>query len=99
MVLTVVCFACGTSNEVTDRVGRRDECSKCMADLHVCKNCDFYDVSSYNECLETSADRIPEKETSNFCDFFKPGSGSYEKDNSDNLNLLAQAEALFKKGT
>lgn len=97
MNLTVVCSACGTFNTVTGRVGRRDECSKCMADLHVCKNCEFYDVSSYNECREVSADRVSDKEAGNFCDFFKPGSGSYEKNNS--ADFLAQAEALFKKGT
>ena len=96
MSLTVICFSCGTSNEVFDRVGRRDSCSKCLSDLHVCKNCDFYDVSSYNECRETSADRVTEKETGNFCDFFRPGEGTYRRNNS--TDLLAQAEALFKKG-
>ena len=95
MSLAVICFSCGTSNKVTDRIGRRDSCPKCMADLHVCKNCDFYDVSSYNECREVSADRVTEKETGNFCDFFKLGQGAYKKDNS--TDLLAQAEALFKK--
>ena len=95
MTLTVICFACETPNEVTDRVGRREGCSKCMADLHACKNCDFYDTSSYNECREVSADRVPEKETGNFCDFFKPGSGSHKK--NDSADLLARAEALFKE--
>lgn len=91
----LVCFSCGTKNEVIDKVGRRDECSQCMTDLHVCKNCRFYDPSAYNECKETSADVVREKEESNFCDFFEPGSGNYKKSNKE--DLLAQAEALFKK--
>ena len=95
MNLTLTCFSCGTSNEISDRVGRQDSCLKCLSDLHVCKNCAFYDFSAYNECREVSADRVTEKETGNFCDFFKPGQGSYKKDNS--ADLLAKAEALFKK--
>ena len=93
--IKLICFSCGTENEVVDKVGRRDECSKCMADLHACKNCRFYDPSAYNECKETSADVVREKEESNFCDYFEPGSGSFEKSNKD--DLLAQAEALFGK--
>ncbi len=91
----VVCFSCGTKNPVMDRVGRRDECDKCGADLHVCKNCRFYDENAYNECREPSADVVREKEESNFCDYFEPGDGTFEKDKRD--DLLAQAEALFKK--
>lgn len=93
MSVKVPCFSCGTENTVSERVGRRDECEKCMADLHVCKNCRFYDSSAYNECKETSADVVREKESSNFCDFFEPGGGTYQKSQKD--ELLAQAEALF----
>lgn len=78
-----------------DRVGRRDECSQCSADLHCCKNCRFYDASSYNECRESSADVVREKERANFCDYFEPGEGSYSQSQRD--DLLAQAEALFGK--
>ncbi len=80
---------------MSERVGRRDDCLKCRADLHVCKNCRFYDSTAYNECRETSADVIREKETSNFCDFFEPGNGGLEKSNKD--KLLSEAEALFKR--
>lgn len=76
-------------------MGRRDECEKCSADLHVCKNCRFYDEASYNECKEPAADVVREKESSNFCDFFESGASRFEKSNSK--DLLAQAEALFGK--
>lgn len=94
-MIELVCFSCGTTNSIVERVGRRDECSACHADLHVCKNCRFYDSTAYNECKESSADVVREKESSNFCDFFEPGSGLYEKSRKD--ELLAQAEALFGK--
>jgi len=95
MAIKVICFSCGTENQVAERVGRRDECQKCMADLHACKNCRFYDSSAYNECKETSADVVKEKEESNFCDFFEAGSGTFST--SDRDSQLAAAEALFKK--
>ena len=78
-----------------DRVGFREECEQCSADLHVCKNCRFYDESAYNECRESSADVVREKERANYCDYFEPGEGSYKSSNKD--DLLAQAEALFMK--
>ncbi|MEM7646740.1 MAG: hypothetical protein AAF203_07525 [Pseudomonadota bacterium] len=93
--IEVICFSCGHKNQVSERVGRRDECSSCMADLHVCKNCRFYDPGAYNECKESSADVVREKEESNFCDFFEVGAGNYSASKKD--ELLAQAEALFGK--
>lgn len=96
MALSLVCYSCGKETSFGDRVGRRDECQSCHRDAHVCKNCRFYDATAYNECKEPSADVVREKESSNFCDFFEPGSGNFAKSKRD--DLLAQAEALFKKG-
>ena len=95
MALQVVCFSCGNKIDVVERVGIREECDKCSADLHVCKNCRFYDVTAYNECKEPSADVVREKDRANYCDYFEPGGGSFEKSKRD--DLLAQAEALFGK--
>ncbi len=89
------CFSCHTTLEFSTDIGRREECSHCRADVRVCKNCEFYDPRAYNECRETSADVIVEKERANFCDFFKPGSGLGVKQQKD--DLLSAAEALFKK--
>ena len=93
--MQLTCFSCGAKNPIIGRVSRRDECFKCHADLHVCKNCRFYDPGAYNECKESSADVVREKEESNFCDYFEPGSGSFEKSKKE--DLLAAAEALFGK--
>ena len=95
MSIQLTCFSCGSENSPGERVGRRDECQKCMADLHVCKNCRFYDSTAYNECKEPSADVVREKQESNFCEYFEPGSGTFHKSNKE--DLLAQAEALFGK--
>jgi hypothetical protein len=58
--------------------------------------CHFYDPKSYNECKETSADRIQDKEKANYCDYFKL-SGNILDPDKQRLDALAKAAALFKK--
>ncbi len=94
-MISVFCFSCQKVNSGLLSIGRKDECQFCGADLHVCKNCDFYDPKVYNDCQESQADVVRERERSNFCDYFKPkgsGGASSEKD-----KLKAAAESLFKK--
>jgi hypothetical protein len=96
MTKKLVCFNCSHEIEVTGTVGRRDECPKCGSDVHVCRNCEFYDVKVYNECRETQAEVVREKDRANYCDFFSPrqgGVGGQDKAAA----LRAAAEALFKK--
>lgn len=93
--ISLKCFECGHQLSFEGSVSRRDECSSCGADVRVCKNCRFYDVSAYNECKETQADVIKEKNRSNFCDYFESGSG--EGGNTKRDKLQAAADALFKK--
>jgi hypothetical protein len=92
----VVCHACGAKNETGERVGRRDTCSQCNADLHVCLNCEFYDPKAYNECREPQADRVLEKDKSNFCDYFSPG-GQELKGIKKKEDQKKKLEELFKK--
>ncbi len=69
--MLLICFSCGQEILILERVGRRESCDHCGADLHCCKNCEFYDLSAYNECRESSAERVLDKEKSNFCDQFE----------------------------
>lgn len=90
------CFKCQKEIPLLGKPGRRDECPHCRADVHVCKNCEFYDPRAYNECREPSADVVVEKERANFCDYFTPHRGS--RGGVDKAAALrAAAEALFKK--
>ena len=91
----VYCFHCQSKNTCTDKIHFRDQCEKCSADLHICRNCMFYDEGSYNECKESSAERVTDKETKNVCEYFMPLSTLTSK--QDKKDLLKQAEALFKK--
>lgn len=94
--MEVYCFSCHKSNISQGSIGFRDECIHCRADLHVCKNCEFYDTKVYNECRETSADVVREKERANFCDFFSPGKNSSTV-TDEKARLKAAADMLFKK--
>lgn len=90
------CFSCGTAGSY-QKVGRRDACPFCGSDLHVCYNCSFYDASAYNECHEPQADRVLEKNRSNFCDYFsfKVGAVKGAKQTSKNDKLKA-LDDIFK---
>ena len=89
------CWNCGTELTPLD-YGRADTCTKCGRDTKVCKGCIFYEKGINNDCREPQADRVVEKERSNFCDYFKPragaGSGTATRD-----AMKAAADALFKK--
>ncbi len=92
-----VCHACQKEIESDTTVGRRDSCPFCGNDLHVCRNCRFYDHGSYNDCREPQAERVVEKDRSNFCDYFQfadsPSAGTGTKPGEDPRQKL---ESLFK---
>jgi len=64
------CFQCGQELAADQNVMREDECPHCSADLHCCRNCRFHDPAVSNQCRETQADWVAEKDKANFCEFF-----------------------------
>ena len=96
--MSIQCFKCGKALPDTYKVmvARSDACPFCTADIRCCKMCHFYDPKSYNECRESNADRITEKEKANFCDYYKIG-GSGNDAEKERQDQLAKAMALFKK--
>jgi len=93
----IKCYFCQTTLQfnANQNIPRQEACVKCSKDLHVCKMCLHYDTKSYNECRESSADRIVDKEKFNYCDFFKLNNN--EKGHSAQNDIIARANALFKK--
>ena len=89
------CYSCKKTIAPALPIGRRDECEHCSADLHSCVHCKFYDTGSYNECKESSASVVREKDRANFCDYFVWQDKAYSQDQTS--SQLAAAEALFKK--
>ncbi|MGE4231864.1 MAG: hypothetical protein AB7F43_00910 [Bacteriovoracia bacterium] len=95
--MSAFCYKC--SSPVED-FNRNDTCNKCGAHTRVCKNCTFYDLAKYNECAENQAERVVDKEKSNFCDYFKPKQGKTTSGQvSPQDAAKAAAEALFRKKT
>ena len=52
-------------------VHRSSTCLSCRKDLKICLNCRFYSKGAHNDCLETSAEPVRDKDRSNFCDYFR----------------------------
>ena len=67
------CWKCGASLADYDVPLRRlEECRSCRAELHVCRMCEFHDVTVAKHCRETVADEVKDKGRANFCDYFRP---------------------------
>lgn len=92
----VHCHSCGKLLSFVDSIGFRQDCDQCRADVHVCKNCKFYDTGAYNECREPSADVVRDKEKANFCEYFQANTDG-KSAGDDKQSLLDAAEALFRK--
>lgn len=94
------CHACG--DEVAlgsgERVGFRDACPGCGADLHICCNCAHRDPGAYNECRESGAERIVDKQRANRCEYFAPGEGAAAGEGvAARARARADLEKLFRK--
>ncbi|MCM2322163.1 MAG: hypothetical protein NDJ90_02770 [Oligoflexia bacterium] len=90
------CWYCGTELTTLD-YGRADTCRQCGRDTKTCKGCEHYDSGSNNECRENQAERVLDKERSNFCDYFRPRAGTGSPGTGSRNSAKAAAEALFKK--
>ncbi len=66
-----VCVVCGTEVVEELPISRRAHCQKCVADIHACRQCFWYDLHAAKQCREPMAEWIAEKEKANFCDYFK----------------------------
>lgn len=92
------CYRCGTDISAFERVGRRDTCLSCGADLHCCRNCDFYDPRLHNQCREPQAERQVDKEQGNFCEYFSfRSAGAAQRGAPASGDVRAQLEGLFRK--
>ena len=94
----MLCHACQTEIPLAagESIGFRDACDRCRADLHVCLNCAHHDPSAYNECRESNAERILDRDRANRCDYFRPG-GSAQAGEGGRDAAIADLERLFKK--
>jgi hypothetical protein len=95
------CWSCGNEQifevKVGVKVGRRDSCPHCAADLHVCKNCRLYDPSIHNMCREPEAAYIRDREAANFCAHFDFRDAEAPAVQENVTAAKMKLEDLFKK--
>ena len=88
------CHKCLKDLEIKTPVGRKDVCPSCGSDLRCCLNCGFHAPGTYNECKEPQAERVVEKERSNFCDYFVFRDAASARQDVDSAK--AKLASLFK---
>jgi hypothetical protein len=91
------CHRCGADIGRIERVGRRDACLACGADLHCCRNCRFYTPGHHNDCLENQAERQVDKVVGNFCDFFAFRAGAAASTKPVGSDARSKLDTLFAK--
>lgn len=95
------CYECGNAlNFNLNQISRTTCCIKCDRDVRCCKNCRYYHHGSHNDCNESQAERVLDKERANFCDYFKlneRAEGQALVSVSSKQNTLSKLDDLFKK--
>jgi len=97
------CHHCQSPIDTRERIGFRDYCPSCDRALHVCLNCGFHAPGYNNECRETQAAPVVDKDRFNFCDFFRPAETASKtapapaRPASSATATRGQLDALFKK--
>ncbi len=92
------CYSCQKAMQISEKVSFREDCPYCRADLHVCRQCLFYDPKIYNECKETNAERVVDKEKANYCEYFQLDEDVQTSSKLSEADLAKQKLAeLFKK--
>jgi len=71
--MKMLCNGCGSEVEIVERVGFRQVCQVCGAWLHSCVNCRFQVAGS---CSEPSAEKVPNPEAQNFCEWYRGNEGT-----------------------
>ena len=97
---TFHCWNCSQQlNGVLLPMSRREVCTFCNADLHVCKLCENYRPDLSGACAEDRAEGMINKESANFCDYFKAiDIGVEEKESSQRYEVESELAALFGDG-
>lgn len=93
---TVKCTACAAKAPPTILVD--SSCPKCNADLHTCRQCNYFDPGARFECRRSITARIVNKNARNMCELFAARTVVERETSSGAPTDARQAFAkLFKK--
>jgi hypothetical protein len=97
---TLTCWSCGSSLAgIPLPIGRREECPRCTASLHACRQCIHFDRNANKSCREPVADEVVDKESGNFCDYFQPRFGLSKSGDDTAQQARAKLAQAFGGGT
>lgn len=66
------CYRCNEKLDLpSKKMGFRQSCPFCLADLHVCKNCEHYAIGKPNDCEIPNTEFVSDREKNNFCEDFE----------------------------
>ncbi|MBS0627463.1 MAG: hypothetical protein JSS09_04555 [Verrucomicrobia bacterium] len=65
------CWNCGINLDV-DKISFRASCEACLADLHCCQNCKYYQLGLPNDCKIPGTEYVADRSRNNFCEEFSP---------------------------
>ena len=89
------CASCSREIDFEDKIFRTDVCPQCGRDLHTCTNCAHFEPGRHNDCREERADWVSDRESSNFCDYFRFGARPPAVDPV--AAAKARLDAMFRK--
>ncbi len=96
MTESLVCWNCGKSlSDIPLPVSRHANCSACFEVLHCCRMCRHYAPDKRPYCSHERADPPIEKETANFCDYFKPANRFSGKVAERSGRAKSELDSLF----
>ncbi len=96
MADTLICWNCGESlNDIPRPISRHANCSACFEVLHCCRMCAHYLPDKRPYCDDDRTDPPTEKETANFCDYFKPTNRFTASEATRSHRARSDLDALF----
>ncbi|MGE0482979.1 MAG: hypothetical protein AB7Q81_02470 [Gammaproteobacteria bacterium] len=96
----IACWRCGARiDDALFPLRREEVCAACNADLHVCKQCRFFNARVSDGCDEPLAGGVSNKERANFCDYFTAVSPAADTASDMEARARADLDALFGGGS
>lgn len=93
---SVKCAACGA--KAPSNITYETSCTNCRAELHTCRQCNYFDPSARFECSKPVTVKIVNKNARNQCELFAPRAVVERQTSSGAPNDARAAFAkLFKK--
>jgi hypothetical protein len=90
------CAMCGTAVPVHFGITTDSQCQKCHSDLHICKNCIYFDPRSRFECTKPITERVPRKDLRNQCASFEARK-SVERETTTAVGKIDDPRAAFDR--